>query len=70
MQTLQRPLYVMLNPPRVFVQSGLTWREAPSQASAGSAWGVVKLDGGREYSLVFQADVQDWSQLIPGYCTC
>ncbi|MEJ0092247.1 MAG: hypothetical protein WDN46_02090 [Methylocella sp.] len=61
------PLYVMLNPPRVFVQSGLTWRETPSQAPAGSAWGVVKLDGGREYSLTFQADVQDWSQLIPGY---
>lgn len=61
------PLYVMLNPPRVYVQVGMTWQEAPSQAPAGSVWGVVKLDGGREYSLVFQANLQDWSQLIPGY---
>ncbi|VFU16316.1 hypothetical protein [Methylocella tundrae] len=61
------PLYVMLNPPRVYVQVGLTWQEAPAQAPPGSVWGVVKLDGGREYSLVFQTDLKDWSQLIPGY---
>ncbi|VTZ21825.1 conserved hypothetical protein [Methylocella tundrae] len=57
----------MLNPPRVYVQVGLTWQEAPAQAPLGSALGVVKLDGGREYSLVFQTDLKDWSQLIPGY---
>ena len=28
---------------------------------------VVKLDGGRQYSVVFQADVKDWAELIPGY---
>jgi len=61
------PLYIMLNPVRVFVQAGLTWQEVPSQPPAGTGWGVVKLDGAREYSVVFEADLKDWSQLIPGY---
>jgi hypothetical protein len=61
------PLYVMLNAARVFIQTGLTWQEAPSRAPAGASWGVVKLDGAHEYSVVFRADLADWSQLIPGY---
>lgn len=61
------PLYVMLNPMRTFVQTGMTWREVPSQAPNGLSWGVTKLDGAREYSVVFQADVKDWAELIPGY---
>lgn len=61
------PLYVMLSPARAFVQVGLSWREVPSQAPQNTGWGVVKLQGGQAYSLLFQADVDDWSQLIPGY---
>lgn len=61
------PLYVMLSPVRVFVQAGLAWQEVPSQAPAGTSWGVVKLESGKEYSVVFQAELTDWSQLIPGY---
>jgi len=61
------PLYIMFNAARVFVQTGLTWQEIPSQANAATNGGVVKLDGAREYSIVFQADLTDWSQLIPGY---
>ncbi|WP_036263773.1 hypothetical protein [Methylocapsa aurea] len=61
------PLYVMLNPVRVFEQTGMTWQETPSQAPSGPGGSVVKLDGAREYSVVFQADVKDWAELIPGY---
>lgn len=61
------PLYVMLNQPRVFVQTGLTWQEVPSQTPGGTSWGVVRLDGGFDYSVLFEADIGEWSELIPGY---
>lgn len=61
------PLYVMQNPPRVFVQAGLTWQEVSSRPLAGRSWGVVKLEGDHEYSVLFNADLKDWSELIPGY---
>ncbi|MGH8322873.1 MAG: hypothetical protein ACRETD_03590, partial [Steroidobacteraceae bacterium] len=60
-------LYVMLVPARVFVQSGMTWREVPSNAPSEPSSSVVKLGGARQYSVVFQADVKDWAELIPGY---
>ena len=61
------PLYVMLVPARVFEQTGMIWREVPSEAPGETSSSVVKLDGGRQYSVVFQADVKDWAELIPGY---
>lgn len=61
------PLYVMLNPVRVFVQTGLTWQEVPSQPPAGMNWRVLKLTSGQNYSVLFRIDLKDWSQLIPGY---
>ncbi len=61
------PLYIMMSPAQVFVQSGFTWQEVPAQAPQGTDWGVVRLDAGRDYQIVFQADVKDWTELIPGY---
>jgi hypothetical protein len=61
------PLYVMLIPARVFEQTGMTWREVPSNALSDPRSSVVKLDDARQYSVVFQADVKDWTELIPGY---
>ena len=61
------PLYVMLNRVRVFVQVGLSWQEMPAQAAGGTAWGVVRLTGDREYQAVFQVDAKDWPELMPGY---
>jgi len=61
------PLYVMLIPARVFEQTGMTWREVPSNALREPDSSVVKLDGARQYSVVFQADVKEWAELIPGY---
>ncbi|GGC71392.1 hypothetical protein [Chelatococcus reniformis] len=61
------PLYVMLNPLRVFVQTGLTWQEVPSRAPGGAGPGVVTLAGAKDYEVVFSADLPNWTQLIPGY---
>lgn len=61
------PLYVMLVPGRVFEQTGMTWREVPSNAQREPHSSVVKLEGASQYSVVFQADVKDWAELIPGY---
>ncbi|WP_428030921.1 hypothetical protein [Ancylobacter sp.] len=60
-------LYILQNPPRVFVQTGLTWQEVPSRAADGKAWGVVALDGGADVAVLFDADIEGWSELMPGY---
>lgn len=60
-------LYVLQNPPRAFVQTGLTWQEVPSRAPGGKPWGVVKLEDGVDVTVLFDADIEDWSELIPGY---
>jgi hypothetical protein len=61
------PLYIMLDPARVFVQTGLTWQGVDAAAAPGTQWGVVKLDGARDIQLVFRADVANWAELMPGY---
>jgi hypothetical protein len=63
----EAPLYVMLNPARVFAQAGMTWQEVPSYSANEPSARVVKLDGAREYSVEFQANLKDWAELIPGY---
>ena len=60
-------LYVMLNPLRVFVQSGFIWQEQPAHAPDGASQGVVKLTGDHDYEVTFQVDAKDWTELIPGY---
>lgn len=61
------PLYVMMSPVRVFIQIGLTWHEVPSRSANGGGWGVVKLEGERDFSVLFHIDAKDWAELIPGY---
>ncbi|MCB4771569.1 hypothetical protein LGR54_23440 [Ancylobacter sp. Lp-2] len=60
-------MYVLQNPPRVFVQTGLSWREVPSHAPDGGSWGMIRLDDGADITVRFEADVEEWSELIPGY---
>src|SRR5262249_37600044 len=62
-----QPLYILMSPVQVFVQTGLTWQEVRASAPPGAGTGVVKLEGGKDYSVVFQADVKDWAELMPGY---
>jgi hypothetical protein len=61
------PLYIMLNPGQVFVQTGLVWQGVPTQAAPGTRWGVVKLDGSQDIAMDFQVNVNNWTQLLPGY---
>jgi len=60
-------LYVLQNPPRVFVQTGLTWQEVPSRAPQGKPWGVIQLDGSVDTTVLFDGDIKGWSELMPGY---
>ena len=62
-----RPLYIMLSPARVFVQTGLIWQGVSTQAAPGTSWGVVKLTDAHTIQLVFQVNVDNWAELMPGY---
>ncbi|MBI3199296.1 MAG: hypothetical protein HYZ40_17660 [Rhodospirillales bacterium] len=61
------PLYVMLNPVAVYVQSGMSWRQVPSKPVDGGGVGVVTLAKAHSYDVVFTPDVENWAELIPGY---
>ena len=63
----QNPVYVMQGPVRVFEQSGLVWREVPAHAANGTTATVVKLTDRQAYETVFEPNLKDWTQLIPGY---
>jgi len=62
-----RPVYVMQTPMRVFEQSGLSWREVPSRSANGETVSVVKLAGPHIYETIFEPNLKDWTELIPGY---
>jgi hypothetical protein len=62
-----RPLYVMLSPVRVFEQAGLAWREIPAHARRGTASTVVKLTDRQAFETVFEPNLKEWTELIPGY---
>jgi hypothetical protein len=63
----QNPVYVMQGPVRVFEQSGLVWREVPAHAPNGATPTVVKVTDRQAYETVFEPNLKDWTQLIPGY---
>jgi hypothetical protein len=62
-----RPVYVMQTPWRVFEQSGLAWKEVPSRSANGETVSVVKLSGSHLYETVFEPNLKDYAELIPGY---
>ena len=71
-QTLQNldpehPIYVMLSPVRVFEQSGLVWHEVPAHAPSGQSAAVVKLTDKYSFQTIFEPNLKDWTELIPGY---
>jgi macrolide transport system ATP-binding/permease protein/lipoprotein-releasing system ATP-binding protein len=61
------PLYVMQTPVRVFEQVGLSWKEVPSRDARGEAARVVKLMDSYTFETIFEPNLKDWTQLIPGY---
>lgn len=63
----EHALYVMLNPVRVFEQAGLVWKEVPALAPDGHAMGTVKLTDRYLFETIFEPNLKDWSELMPGY---
>jgi hypothetical protein len=61
----RHPIYVMLSPVRVFSQSGLVWKEIPARAAAAAR--VIMLTGTHLTETVFEPNLEDWTQLMPGY---
>jgi macrolide transport system ATP-binding/permease protein/lipoprotein-releasing system ATP-binding protein len=62
-----RSLYVMQAPVRVFVQSGLAWKEIPARAPDGESATVVRLTGSQTYQTVFEPNLKEWTELMPGW---
>jgi macrolide transport system ATP-binding/permease protein/lipoprotein-releasing system ATP-binding protein len=62
-----RPIFVMQSPVRAFVQSGLTWKEVPARSANGETASVVRLAGPHTYETIFEPNLADWTELIPGY---
>jgi hypothetical protein len=62
-----RPLYVMRSPVRVFEQSDLSWKEVPAQNSNREAARVIKLSDSYTFETVFEPNLKEWTELIPGY---
>ena len=62
-----RPIYVMQGPVRVFEQSGLAWKEVPARAPNGEGTRVINLTGPYTYETVFEPNLKDWTELMPGY---
>jgi hypothetical protein len=62
-----RPLYVMQSPVRVFEQAGLSWKEVPSWPADGPGVRVIKLTDPSTLESIFEPNLAEWTQLIPGY---
>ncbi len=61
------PLYVMLNPVAVYVQSGMVWQQVPSKPADPVGSGVVTVAKDHAYDVLFTPDVANWAELMPGY---
>ena len=62
-----RSIYVMQTPVRVFEQSGLAWKEVPARAPNGESATVTRLTGAQTYETVFEPNLKEWTELMPGY---
>ena len=60
-------LYVMQSPVRVFEQIGLSWKEVPSRDPDGQGARVIKLADTYTFQSIFEPNLAEWTELIPGY---
>ncbi len=61
------PLYVMINPVAVYVQSGMVWQQVPSKPADPGGAGVVTVAKDYAYDVLFTPDVANWAELMAGY---
>jgi putative ABC transport system ATP-binding protein/macrolide transport system ATP-binding/permease protein/lipoprotein-releasing system ATP-binding protein len=64
---LDRPIYVMAPDMRGYVQVGKVWQELPLAASGDGDGAVRRIDGEHIYRFGFEARVEGFAQLVPGY---
>lgn len=63
----RQPIYVMMSPVRVYGQTGMTWREVPARTAVNQSSRVVKLTDTAIYETVFEVNLKEWAELLPGY---
>lgn len=61
------PLYVLISPLRAFVQSGFLWQEVPVHEAPGEGSRMVKLTTETTFQAIFTPDLEQPTELIPGY---
>ena len=61
------PIYVMSPDMHAYVQVGMVWQEVPLRPVDDGAGGVVKIDGKHVYHDAFDAQIRDFTQLLPNY---
>ena len=63
----EEPLYVMVPSTQTYVQVGTVWKEVPSRSVTDQAGSVFKLTERRTFDYVFEPNIQEFEELIPGY---
>lgn len=63
----EQPLYVMVPSVQAYVQVGTLWKEVPTRLVAGQEGRVLKLAERRTFEYLFQPDIKEFQELIPGY---
>ena len=62
-----QPIYVMSPDMHAYVQVGKVWQEVPLWPADDGAGGVLRIDGKHVYHYSFDAQVKDFTQLLPNY---
>jgi ABC-type lipoprotein export system ATPase subunit len=65
--TRDQPIYVMSPDMRAYVQVGKAWQEVPLRPTDDGAGSVLRIDGKHIYHYLFDARLQDFTQLLPNY---
>ncbi|MGH2412574.1 MAG: hypothetical protein ACRDEA_02530 [Microcystaceae cyanobacterium] len=61
------PLYILLSPIRAFVQEGFLWKEVPARFPDTEGARMVKLTAQTLFQAIFEPNVEQPTELIPGY---
>jgi putative ABC transport system ATP-binding protein/macrolide transport system ATP-binding/permease protein/lipoprotein-releasing system ATP-binding protein len=62
-----QPVFAMSPAVHAYVQVGLTWKEVPSRPLDGQDGRVASIKGRRIYRFSFEPNLQEYTQLLPGY---
>ena len=61
------PIYVMSPDMHAYVQVGKIWQEVPLRSTDDGNGGVLRIDGKHVYHYSFDAQIRDFTQLLPNY---